>query len=52
MASLRQHSRLTGLALALALGLTMLPGLLAPRLVDALPGIDIVLADHSQGSGG
>ncbi len=52
MASLLTHSRLTGLALALALGLTMVPGLVAPLLTDWLPGVDIALADHSQGSGG
>ncbi len=56
MTSLLTHSRLTGLALALALGLTMVPGLIAPLLTDEfadwLPGVDIALADHSQGSGG
>ncbi len=56
MASLLQRARLTGFALALDLGLTVLPGLVSPLLSDelanALPGVDVVLADNSQTSGG
>lgn len=56
MASLLRRTRLTGFTLLLALGLTVLPGLVTPLLGDELaswlPGTDVVLADGSQGSGG
>lgn len=56
MTSLWHNSRRTGLALMLALSLTVLSGLVAPLLGDkvarVLPGPDIVLADNDQGSGG
>ncbi len=56
MASLIQRARLTGFALALAFGLTVLPGLMAPLLGDELaswlPGTDVVLANEPSGGGG
>ena len=56
MAGLLKRSRLAGFVLVLALGLTILPGLVAPLLGDELaswlPGTDVVLADNDQGSGG
>ena len=56
MATLFKRSRMAALALALALGLTVLPSLVAPmlgnELASILPGTDVVLADSNQGSGG
>ena len=56
MTGLLRRTRLTGLALALALGLTVLPGLVAPllgaELANVLPGVNVALADNDQGSGG
>lgn len=55
MASLLQRTRMTGLALALALGLTVLPGLVAPLLGDELsstfPIVHDALAEHQDGGG-
>lgn len=56
MASLIRRRRLAGLALALALALTILPRLVAPlvsnELASWLPGTTEVLADESaDGSG-
>lgn len=56
MASLQQRARHMGLALALALGLTILSGVVTPMLSDelasVLPGVDVVLADEPAGGGG
>jgi hypothetical protein len=47
---------MTGLALALALGLTVLATIATPlcgdQLVNILPDVGVALADHNQGSGG
>jgi len=56
MASLVRRPRLAGLALVLALALTVLPGLIAPlvsnELASWLPGTDVVFADEPQDGSG
>lgn len=56
MASLLQPIRRGGIALAVAVGLTILAAVATPllgnELADVLPGVTDALADESQGSGG
>ena len=56
MTSLLKRSRRTGIALAIALGLTVLSALGTPllgdKLADMLPGVTEVLADEPAGGGG
>jgi hypothetical protein len=56
MTSVLQRTRRIGIALALAFGLAVLPGIIVPlmgdELVNVLPGITEVSAEETQGSGG
>ena len=56
MTSLQQHTRRFWLALALAIGLMILPMITVPLAGDELanwvPGTDIVFANESHGGGG
>lgn len=56
MAGLLKRSRRTGLALAIAVALTVLSAVALPLLGDNLahvvPGVGVVLADESEGHGG
>ena len=56
MASLIRHTRLGAIAVALALGLNVLPGLVAPLLsnewASRLPGLTEVQADEPATGGG
>lgn len=56
MAGLLKRSRLARIAPVVALGLTVLPGLLTSLLVyelaSWLPGTSVALADEHEGTGG
>ena len=56
MASLLRRTRLAGFALALALGLTVLPGLVTSFVGDELaswiPSTSVVFADEAENGGG
>ncbi len=56
MASLQKRSHRLWMALCLVVGLTILPAITTPLVGDELsnwiPGVNIVLADESEGGSG